>query len=358
MERQLRHTYDVAKKQMVRENVNFDGVGMQAFGKERFFTPQRMPMGRDPRFKENLAFYLSDHELLKIGNELGDQIRDDDAARQKWLQINMSGIDQLGIGSDKSRPAGNRGSAGDIYAPTLLTTGLRVTCKLHAALFPASGFVETKINGNASQELDDQAMRIKEFFNYMTTDVMTEYKADKKQQLWWTVNFGSTFTKVFNDPMKGKPVADYIRPEDIIIDQNASALSHAERVTHQFILSEREMHLKYMHKVWKHLTIQDDDIFTGQVQQKIGAKIGVQANPTDKDKRYVFEECMTYLDLHDFPHLDRQGYPSGRKLPYIVVKAKESNNVVAIYRNWTELDPLFRPIEYLAQHKYLSLIHI
>lgn len=366
MQQFLNHQMNMARQEMGAHNFNFNGAGLQSIGTERFFNPHRIPRGLDPKFKHNLAFYIGQNELSRIGHQLGEQIDEDDAARDKWLQIGLNGMDQLGIGSDRSRPSNNRGNAADIFAPTLLTTGLRVTCKLHSSLFPASGFVETQINGDASEEIDAQAMRIKDFFNYMTTDVMLEYKADKKQQLWWTVNFGSTFTKVFNDHMKGKPVADYIRPEDIIIDQNASALNQAERITHQFILSERELHLKILSNVWRQCSLEQDDIYNSPMREKIGSKIGVQGKPTELDKRYMMQECMTYLDLEGFPHLSKQGKPTGRKLPYIVIKAKESNEIVALYRNWSETDPLFRPLEYLAQHKYftgfnvygLGLIHM
>lgn len=354
MDQAFNYRMNIAQQELGSNGLSYANIGnTNRLGEERYFNPHALPRGRDPKFKENLAFYISDGDLKRIGQSLGERVQDDDAARQKWLNIGLDGVDYLGIGSDKARPNFNT-RGGDIYAPTLMTTALKVTCKLHAALFPPTGFTETRINGDASMEVEDQAMRMKEFNNYMLTDVMFEYKAEKKQQLWWTVNFGTTFSKIFIDPQKGRPVADYVRPEDIIIDPNASDLAQAERITHRFVLPKRVLEQKYETGIWKKGQLQTDDIYDSQLKQKIGDKIGVQPMPSDDDKRYQFEECMTYLDLPRFHHMNPDGGQSGRALPYIVVKGKESNEVVAIFRNWKEFDPLFRPLEHLAQHKYFT----
>ena len=311
----------------------------------------------DPRFHENLAHYLSEGDLQRIGSDLTEAIENDDSARQKWLRVITDGIDYLGIGGDRGRAAYSTKST-DIFAPTLLKATLHAAAEIYTNIFPASGFAETEAMGIVSEEVEEHAARVKDQFNYILTDVMSGYKADKKQGFLWMILEGSVFTKVYIDKLKDKPAAPYIRASDVIIDSGATSLDDAERVSHYYTLSHRALEERFNVGDWHRTRLETENLGSNPVQQKVDSKVGVMPTMDETNKYYALYETITYLDIKGFEHLDKDGTSSGRQLPYIVTKDKNSNAVVAVYRNWNEHDPLFRPKKYMVQHKYFTGFNI
>ena len=65
-------------------------------------------------------------------------------------------------------------------------------------------------------------------------------------------------------------------------------------------------------------------------------------------------EMHVDLDLEGFEDINpRNGEPSGIKLPYVVTIERTSNQVLSIYRNYNERDPLKRKNEYFVHYKFL-----
>jgi len=326
---------------------------MEELGDPRIVNFPYQPDARDSRFYHNLAHYLSDGELSRIGAHLTEAIQSDDDARQKWLRIVRDAIDYLGIGSDRAK-GGNYSKSADIYAPTLLKITAHNAAKLHSNLFPSENFVDCKTWGTADQNAEDQAYRMKEFANYMLEDVMTDYFDDKEQAFFWVVLAGNVFSKPYLNKTRNQPTCPYIRPEDIIINSGASSISDAERVTHRYTLAHRLVEEKFKSGEWRTVHVEDYDMQDDMIRQKMESKIGVQTQNDDVNKIHCFDECMCFLDLDGFNHLDKNGQPSGRALPYIVTKDKSNNNIVDVRRNWIEEDLHFRPIKRIIQWKYFS----
>lgn len=332
---------------------NKDAGFEEMFGDPRVVNNPYLAPHRTRNFYRNIAHELRDHELRKIGNQLSEGIQTDDDARGKWLRIVRECIDYLGLGNDRAKSgqgAGQRST--DIYAPTLLRLAVYNTSKLHANLFPADGLVECKTFGLTSDEVEDQADRMKEFANYMLTNVMSGYIDDKKQAMFWMVLSGQVFSKVYLDKSKNKPAAPYIRPEDIIINAGASGISDAERVTHRFTLAQRVVEEKFRSGEWKRAYLEDYDLQQDMVRQKIDSKIGVEALNDETNKIHCLDECLSYHSIPGFEGRDQRGRL--RLLPYIVTKDKESDNVVGIWSNYNEMDPLARPIQRITQYKYFT----
>lgn len=312
----------------------------------------------DPRFHHNLAEYLSDGDLSRIGGELTQAIDNDNDARQKWLRINVEGLEYLGLGGGRAKAVYTAKSSTDIFGASLMKAALHASAEIYSNLFPASGFMQSEVLGLNNEAQEEHAERVTQGFNYITTDVMTEYKSDKKQGLLWMCLEGSVFTKVFIDPLKNKPCAPYIRASDIIIDAGASSLADADRISYYYSMSDRLMQDRFNRGGWKKCHVELEDVSSNPLQRKLDQKIGVEPKTDETNKYYGFYECHTYLDLRGFEHLDDAGEPSGRRLPYIVTKDRNSDAVVSIYRNWNENDPMFQKKEYFTQHKYFPGLNI
>ncbi len=183
---------------------------------------------------------------------------------------------------------------------------------------------------------------------------MSEYMTDCEQAVWWSVLGGSSFVKPYFDVHKGRIVAPFIMPQNIIISSGASSVYDAERVTHRFHLTQRQMLANFERGVWVKKRIEYSTQTTDSVTRKVDQVTGLEQTPHEDNKDYTFDECYTFLDISGFEEVDKQGNPTPRYLPYRVIKDKNSNQIVGVWRNYNENDHLFRPKINIIQHKYFT----
>ena len=306
----------------------------------------------DPSFHHNLIPYITESELKRIGNYLSTSIKSDDEDRKKWLRILTQGIEQLGLGMERSPSIGSDRDT-DLYATTFLTECLKITSKLFSIFFPSREFSQTKIYGYVNKMIEDQAYRNCEFFHYYTNDVMVEYIPDSERSIWWSVLAGSSFIKPYFDVHKGRIVAPYIMPQDIIISSGASSIYDAERITHRFAMTKREMEANFRKNIWFKGYIEEATSITDPVLRKVNAVMGTEVSNSEDNEKYIFDECYTYLKIDGFEPLDEYG-PTSQHLPYRITKDSNSDRIVGIWRNFKENDALFRPIKRIIQRRYFT----
>ena len=63
--------------------------------------------------------------------------------------------------------------------------------------------------------LSKQSERVKDYMNYMITYEMEEYDPELDQMLFYLPVIGSTFKKVYFDPLKQRAVSKFIHAEDL-----------------------------------------------------------------------------------------------------------------------------------------------
>ena len=89
-------------------------------------------------------------------------------------------------------------------------------------------------------------------------------------------------------------------------------------------------------------------------------------SPSGTDEQFTLYECHCFLDLDDYPDVDAKGEETGIKLPYIVTVCLDTNEVLAIRRNFAPNDPKKDKIPHFVQYKFtpglgfygFSLIHL
>lgn len=329
---------------------------MQAGYAERLgdFDPLNIPYTDiNSGFHRNLALEMSDGELRTIGSYLDEAIKEDDDSRQKSLRMVRETIDFMGIGIDKPRTRVGNGTgsvASEIYGPTLLKLAIKNTAKLHGTMFPAKGFVDCEIFGRMDEQLEDQADRMKDYMNMVTSEIIPGYSEDKKQAFLWMSISGQFFTKVYFDRARNRPACPYIRSDEIIINPGASSVSDAERVTHRYTISRRKAIEKFRNYEWKEVHLEDYTADQGNVQKKIDSKVGGDFKDFDKNKFYQIDECRCYIG----PDLMRNRDRLSIEFPYIVAKDAQGINIVGIWNNYNERDTLYRPIDNLVQYKFFT----
>ena len=88
-----------------------------------------------------------------------------------------------------------------------------------------------------------------------------------------------------------------------------------------------------------------------EVAQKVNKLQGISRGYTDDIRTILEMHCD--LDIEGFEDADPMGEPTGIKLPYIVTIDKDSNQILAIRRNYAEMDPLRKKRPYFVHYKFL-----
>ena len=120
-------------------------------------------------FDDNIAEFMDESSLETLANELVGYFNADKESRKDWEQTYTKGLDQLGLKiEDRTLPW--QGSCG-VFHPLLTESVVRFQAETITELFPAKGPVDTKIVSEIDQETQDQSSRVKDYLNYLLTDL-------------------------------------------------------------------------------------------------------------------------------------------------------------------------------------------
>jgi hypothetical protein len=300
-----------------------------------------------PSFYGNLIEQVDPRYLGTLGEETVELITDDDDSRAIWKRIVKDCTDFLGM--SKGRPNAGQTMPKDtnIYGPTLRKSVLTMSSKIHQTLFPAGSFVHSNILGESNAETEDRAKRIEDWFNYYLFEVLKGYKSDKDLLILWYTICGSAFSKAYIDPVFQRPIAPYIHPNDLIISPDGSCLEDAERITHQFEITDRDYQSRVRSGMYREERLEQSIDIGDSIQAHAKARYGIKASPTDeKNKIYTFYECMRWASI---PGLEEAGAPA--MLPYVITVEKNSAKVLRIQRNYDPTDHLFNRKNPYTQYK-------
>ena len=299
----------------------------------------------------NLAEVLDESILGEISSDLRARVEEDQDSRSEWQEGYTQGLDLLGVKyEERSQPFAG---ASGVTHPIIAESVTQFQAQAYKELLPSGGPIRTAIIGVKTPEVEDQAQRIKNFMNYMVTEVMEEFDPDTDQMLFYLPITGSTFKKVYFDESKQRPVSRFVPPEDLVVPYSSSDLATASRITHVLRMDENQVRKLQVAGVYRDVDLQagyDED--ENEVKQKVRELQGIERNETADDILTIFE-IHTDIDLEGFEDMDRMGEPTGIKLPYIVTVDQGSGEVLAIRRNWNENDPLKRKQQYFVHYKFL-----
>jgi hypothetical protein len=298
----------------------------------------------------NLAEVLDDSILGEISSELREHFETDQDSRSEWEDGYTKGLDLLGVKyQERTQPF--QGASG-VTHPIISESVTQFQAQAYKELLPAGGPVRTNIMGAKTPEVEDQATRVKNYMNYMITEVMEEFDPDTDQMLFYLPLSGSTFKKVYYDETKQRPVSRFVPAEDLVVPYTASDLATASRITHVLRMDENQIRKLQVAGVYRDVDVSADyESYEDEVKQKVRELDGVERN--DIDEQLTVLEVHTDLDIEGFEDTDQTGEPTGIKLPYIVTLDLGSGEILAIRRNYAEGDPLKRKQQYFVHYKFL-----
>jgi len=301
---------------------------------------------QEESFYANLAERLSDQELAKLGSELVADYDQDKRSRQEWVDTYIKGLDLLGFKYESpTRPF--LGAAG-VTHPLLAESATQFQAQAIKELVPSDGPVRTEVVGAQTDEKIDQASRVKDYMNYMLMNKMDEYTPDMDQMLFILPLTGSTFKKVYFDPVMNRACSRFIKAEDLVVPYNASDLSDASRISQIIQTSENDLRKLQVSGFYRDIELPKPVYKQNKVQEKVYELEGVSANDgRDRGGLYNLIEVHTNLDLPGYED------PDGIKVPYIVTVDEDSRKVLSIYRNYREDDPTKQRKNFFVHYKFL-----
>ena len=318
---------------------------------DNLVDPSLMDSDQQTEFNDNLAEFLDSSTLSEISSQVLTNFQNDLDSREDWYETFKDGLELLGIQNDpRSEPF--EGASG-VYHPLLAEAVTHFQAQAYKELLPANGPVDTKVMGASSDPKAMQANRVKDFMNYQLLYKMEEYDPEMDQMLFFLPLAGSAFKKCYFDPAIGRIVSRFIKAEDLVVPYSATDLHTSPRITHRMSMTENDL-LKLQLSGFYIDTDMNTPMYGGDndsVQSKIDEIDGVTRTGDQHD--FTLLECHTELDIEGFEHTDSEGEPTGLALPYIVTVCKDTNDVLAIRRNYVETDPMRKKVEYFTHFKFL-----
>jgi len=304
-------------------------------------------------FDSNLVDFLDKSDLGKLADDVLQSISSDKESRSEWEKTYVDGLKYLGMKFDEMRSSPFQGSSGVIH-PILAESVTQFQAQAYKELLPAKGPVKTEIIGKRTPEIDMQAQRVSGFMNFYIMNVMKEYDPELDMLLFYLPIAGSAFKKVYYDQALSRAVSKFIAPEDLVVPYESSDILSAERVTHVISMSKNEIRKQQLTGFYADIELKGDNYISNRsdIEEEIDEIEGMAPSYSENRDRTVYE-VHTILDLPGYEDIGPDGEPTGLKLPYIVTIDEQSQQILAIRRNYAEQDPLKQKINYFVQYKFL-----
>lgn len=299
----------------------------------------------------NLAEFIDESVLREIASELTSAYEDDLQSRQDWEEALAKGLDLLGIKyEERSEPFDG---ASGVTHPLISESVTQFQAQAYKELLPSHGPVKTQILGSKTPEVEAQANRVKDFMNYRIMEIMTEYDPGMDQMLFYLPLSGSTFKKVYFDPVRGREVSEFVPAQDLVVPYSAVDLETTPRATHVLKMQGNDLRRMQLSGIYRDIDLGSDSTTdaTDIVKEKVDDIDGRSKSFSDDIRTLL--EFHAELEIEGFEDVGPDGQATGLKLPYIVTLDKASNKVLSVQRNYSQMDPLKRKRQYFVHYKFM-----
>jgi len=292
---------------------------------------------------DNLVDNIGESELSRIAEELMKGIQDDLDSRKEWIDDRAQGIKLMGL---KIEIPGLSGAADGapvegmsrVRHPLLLEAVLRFQANARSELLPTDGPVKIREdNNNANLASDQLADDLENDLNHYLTSTAKEYYPDTDRMLLMLGFGGTAFKKVYFCPLRGRPVSESIDADDLIVNNAATDLSNAKRVTHRIYMrpsTVKRMQILGVYKDIELSTPKQTDYDAAQREKMSQQGIAPDSmNPDDRDREIY--ECYCELSITGFEHKFKRK-ETGLEIPYRVTIDASSKQILSIVRNYDE----------------------
>lgn len=135
---------------------------------------------------------------------------------------------------------------------------------------------------------------------------MEEFDPELDQMLFYLPIVGSTFKKIYFDPLLQRAVSKFVHAEDIVVPYSATDLLTATRITHVVTMSKNDVIKLQLTGFYKNVDIPTsatDGTNYSDVKEELDKSYGM--SPSSYDEDVVIHEIHTNLEIEGFEAFDR-----------------------------------------------------
>lgn len=189
--------------------------------------------------------------------------------------------------------------------------------------------------------------------NHYLTAVATEYYPDTDRMLFYVGFGGDGFKKVYNCPLRRRPVSESVDAENLIVSNASTDMKNCGRITHKIKMRPSIIKRMQILKEYRDVALTPPaPAPTNPVEQKKEELAGQRLNtqrPEDMD--YTVYETYCELDIDEFAPRKFKG--KGLPLPYRVTIERDSKQVLSLVRNWEKGDDECLPKQFFVQFPFI-----
>ena len=303
---------------------------------------------------QNLAEELDENDSARKAQNLLEAFESDKEARSEWEYRYKQGLETLEPDGGLSEEEEQRATRGlsTVVHPMIAEAATQFNAKAIAELYPSGGPVKTTIIGEPTEELEDQARRVKDYMNYQITQEMPEYFPDLDTMLFQLPLIGHAFKKVFFDTNLGRQCSQFVKAEDFIVAPDSKDLLTSIRYSH-IIRMPRNDYNRYVEGGYylpiKYMGSEIDP--AGSIGEDIeGVSQGDEAH----------NETVTLIEMHVYETFDGiDGIVDDEEnqdmvaFPYVVTIDYDSQKIVSVRRNWEQEDEKKLRQNYFISYRFL-----
>jgi hypothetical protein len=298
---------------------------------------------------DNLAVdTIPDDTLNTITEELLVGIAEDLESRKEWIGDRALGLKLLGLKIELPNVQGASDGApvegmSKVRHPLLLEAVLRFQANARSELLPTDGPIKIRNDSTSPDDgMDQLANALEMDLNHYLTAVATEYYPDTDRMLFMTGFGGDGFKKVYTCPLRNRPVSESVDADDLIVNQSATDLANAQRVTHRSMMKPSTVKRLQILKVYRDVELGDavvpqPDELQREEKEQQGLREDSMRRPENREREIY--ECYCELDIPGLEHKIK-GEATGLQIPYVVTIDKSSRKALAVRRNFDEGDDL------------------
>jgi hypothetical protein len=288
---------------------------------------------RSEDFLENLADVLDAPELDRLATDLVELIGRDKEARKKRDEQYEEGLRRTGLGEDAPGGAQFQGASRVVH-PMMVTATVDFAARAMKELFPPQGPAKDFIPGEVTADKVKKAKRKTALMNWQLTVQCTEARAEIEQMLTQVPLGGAQYLKLSWDEPRNRPGFLFVAIDDMLLPYAATSFYTAQRKTHVQYITQVDYEQRVKAGMYRDVDLSAPSMEPEpSIVQKANDKIEGRS-----DTSYNEDGLRTVYETHALLRIDGDDMAEGELAPYIVTIDKTSNKVLAIYRNWDELD--------------------
>lgn len=298
-----------------------------------------------PDFYANLTEFVDFDERADLCSRYLELIKVDQESRQKRDEQYREGLERTGM-SDETTGGAEFEGASRVVHPTLAEACVDFSARSSRELLPPNGPVKTYFVTDVPQDIRAQAEQRTDYLNYLFLSQEQELQDVIDQTLTQVPLGGTQFIKIRWDGYNNRPAPEFVPIDNVFVPFTARSFYSAQRITHRYYLSRDE----YLEQVQAGAFFDPETELTGgrpeySKSSEASAKIEGKEEPSsDLDPTIELYEINC---LETFEELD------GVRSPYLITINKNTEKVVAIYRNWEQSSPSRERLHWLVAFGFI-----